>query len=43
MSLVRLSHKNGLKMQKTQKVTNNKLQTLQKNKLVKPLKSLAVI
>ena len=44
MFLVRLSHKNGLKMQKnSNEITKNKLQTLRKHKLVKLLMSLAFI
>ena len=43
MVLIRLSHKIGLKMPKSSIVKNNKLQTLRKHKLVKPLNSLAVI
>ena len=37
-----LSHRHGLKIQTNSKIMNNKLQSLRKQKLVKPLKSLAI-
>ena len=43
LTFVRLSPRNGLKMQENSKTTYNELQPLQKHKIVKPLISLAII
>ena len=39
---IRLSHRNGLKMLKTQRITNNRLQTSQEQ-IIEAIKSLANI